>query len=56
MNDNNDGTYDVYIELPENEWIYGYILSLGNSVEVIDPSHIREGVIKRMKLALSVYE
>ncbi|KNF08978.1 putative transcriptional regulator [Gottschalkia purinilytica] len=53
---NTDGTCIVTVTLPEDEWVYGYIMSFGNSVEVIEPEHIREIVIDRMRKAIEVYE
>lgn len=32
----------VRTSLPENNWLYGFILSFGNGVEVIEPAHIRK--------------
>jgi len=49
---NDDGTYTLEIDFPEDEWVYGYILSFGDYVEVIKPPHIREIIkekIIRMK-------
>lgn len=54
--DNQDGTYDVSIKLPENEWLYGYILSFGNSVEVIEPKYIRDIILNKMKETIKLYE
>lgn len=53
--DNNDGTYEVNIEFPENDWLYGYILSFGPYVEVLDPIHIRNIVLQRMKETIKIY-
>ena len=39
---NIDGTCDVILSMPEDEWVYGYILSFGSYVEVIEPGHLRE--------------
>lgn len=36
-----DGRMLATTVLPENNWIYGFILSFGTGVEVIDPPHIR---------------
>jgi len=36
-----DGKIMVKICLPENNWTYGWLLSFGNTVEVINPTHIR---------------
>lgn len=52
---NPDGTYDVTVTLPEDEWVYGYILSFGNSVEVMEPPHIRDIVRQRLQKALEFY-
>ncbi len=37
-----DGRFLVKMLLPENNWLYGFILSFGMGVEVINPPHIRE--------------
>ncbi|MBU5437337.1 YafY family transcriptional regulator [Tissierella sp. MSJ-40] len=53
---NADGTCSVTVTFPEDEWIYGHIMSFGNFVEVVEPEHIRKIVVDRMKKALKVYE
>jgi predicted DNA-binding transcriptional regulator YafY len=53
---NPDGTYDVTVTFPEDEWVYGYIMSFGNYVEVLEPKHIRDIVRERMKKALKFYQ
>lgn len=50
-----DGSYLVTVEFPYNEWIYSYILSYGNNVEVIEPTFVREEVKKRIKRMLNIY-
>jgi predicted DNA-binding transcriptional regulator YafY len=52
---NTDGTYDVTVTFPEDEWVYGYIMSFGDRVEVLEPQHIREIVRERMQKALKLY-
>ena len=49
-----DGRIMVAISLPENNWLYGFLLSFGVGVEVISPPHIRrrlgeiaEGIAKK---------
>jgi len=42
ITNNNDGSYDLAVTIHEDEWVYGYILSLGRSVEVLEPEHIRK--------------
>lgn len=37
-----DGKLLLRMEVPEGNWLYGFILSFGAGVEVIDPPHIRK--------------
>jgi predicted DNA-binding transcriptional regulator YafY len=53
---NADGTCDVIVTLPEGEWVYGYILSYGCQVKVIEPEHVRQIVIDRLKKTWEIYE
>jgi predicted DNA-binding transcriptional regulator YafY len=53
---NEDGTCEVEVSYPEDEWVYGYIMSYGCYVEVIEPVHIQKIVAERMKKALEFYE
>ena len=41
-----DGACGIKINMPETDWIYGYILSFGNDVEVIGPEHIKKMIHK----------
>ena len=50
---NNDGSFELKVKIPDEEWLYGYILSFGSHAEVIEPKHIRE-IIKN--LAKEVFE
>jgi predicted DNA-binding transcriptional regulator YafY len=52
---NKDGTYDVTVTFPEDEWVYGYILSFGPYVEVLEPPRIRKIIRQRLEKALDFY-
>ncbi len=39
---NQDGSFTVATSLPENEWMFHYILSFGTDIEVLAPQNIRE--------------
>jgi len=52
---NEDGTYDVTMTVPEDDWVYGYIMSFGNYVEVLEPPHIREIIRQKMVQTLKFY-
>ncbi|MEH7122243.1 WYL domain-containing protein [Bacillus sp. JJ1773] len=44
-----DGWIYLTETLPEDEWVYRMILSLGDQVEVLNPQHIREIIKERAK-------
>lgn len=52
---NADGTCDVEMTVPEDEWLFGYILSFGSYVEVLSPDSLREKIIAKLKKALDNY-
>ena len=37
-----DGDFIVNMSYPENEWLYGYIMSFGEYAEVLEPTYIRD--------------
>ena len=47
-----DGSFIVTVSFPEDNWVYGYVLSFGEYAEVIEPEHIRE-IIKSKGQKLS---
>jgi predicted DNA-binding transcriptional regulator YafY len=53
---NPDGTCDVSITFPEDDRVYGYILSFGSFVEVLEPPHIRGIIRKRLQDTLNIYQ
>ena len=44
-----DGAFLVSVTWPEDDWVYGTILSYGEYIEVLEPGHIRE-IIKNKTL------
>jgi predicted DNA-binding transcriptional regulator YafY len=53
---NDDGDFTLKVGLPDGEWIYGYILSFGSLVEVLEPEQVRKFIAERMRQALEIYE
>ncbi|MEW9111557.1 MAG: YafY family protein [Cytobacillus gottheilii] len=47
--------YTVQVALPENEWLYDFIMSFGDNVTVIRPEHLKENIIKRFENTLQHY-
>lgn len=50
-----DGYLIVSIDWPEDEWVYGHILSFGENVEVLEPLHIRDIIRSRAAKLYQMY-
>ncbi|MEG0693578.1 MAG: YafY family protein [Oscillospiraceae bacterium] len=51
-----NGNYRVTIDFPEDEWVYGYILSFGSFAKVVAPEHIKNIVRDRAKKIVEFYK
>ncbi len=52
---NKDGNFIIKVQYPENEWIYGYILSFGEYIKVISPESIKDIIKKKAQKILNNY-
>lgn len=52
---NNDKNFIVKVELPLNDWIYGYILSFGEYIKVIEPSYMKQEIIDKLNKSINNY-
>ena len=43
---NSDGTLTVHVDVPEYDWLTGFILSFGDDVEILEPPSWREKIHK----------
>lgn len=50
-----NGYLEVEVQFLEDEWVYGYLLSFGPHVEVLEPGHIGKILRKKMETALKKY-
>ncbi|MGP7818596.1 helix-turn-helix transcriptional regulator [Niallia sp. 01092] len=50
-----DGSFTATITFPENEWLYGYILSYGQNAEVLEPKHVKEIIKSKYEKGLKKY-
>ena len=48
-----NGDLIVSVEMPEDEWLIGYLLSFGTHVDIVKPAHLKDIVAKQAK---SIYE
>ncbi len=46
----------VTLLLPEDEWLYGYLLSFGHRIKVLDPPHIRKILKERAEEIVALYK
>lgn len=53
---NADQTVNVEAVIPEDEWLYAYIMSFGSFVEVLEPERIKSIITARLQQALKNYE
>ena len=44
-----DGTLIAAAEMPEDDWLTGYLLSFGAQVEVVEPAYLREVISNEAK-------
>lgn len=51
-----DGSMIVRASFPEDEWVYGAILSFGSFVEVLEPPHIRDIIKEQAKKMFDIYK
>lgn len=52
---NPDGRLMARIRLPENNWLYGFLLSFGPGIEVVSPPHVRELLMKAAREIVEKY-
>jgi len=50
-----DGSFIVTVTWPEDDWVYGTILSYGEYIEVIEPEHIKEIIKNKMLKSVKKY-
>ena len=51
-----DGNFLVHINYPEDEWVYGMLLSYGPYAKVLSPSTVKEKVKQRLQAMQKRYE
>ena len=50
-----DGSYIISVCWPEDNWVYGTILSFGEFIEVLEPPHVREIIREKAKKIVEQY-
>ena len=44
-----DGSFILTVSLPEDNWVYGFVLSFGEYAEVLEPEHLRNTIKEKVK-------
>jgi predicted DNA-binding transcriptional regulator YafY len=44
-----DGSMLVEVDWPEDDWLYGFLLSLGTSVRILEPQSVRERLVEKIE-------
>lgn len=52
----NENGYTVNLTLPENDWLYDFLMSFGDKITIIRPQFIRQGIIEKYIAALNHYK
>lgn len=52
---NKNGDFIVKVEFPENDWVYGYILSFGENVKVLSPGYVKNIIKEKLQKSLKNY-
>ncbi|MCL2522755.1 MAG: YafY family transcriptional regulator [Erysipelotrichales bacterium] len=50
-----DGSYIVTVIWPEDEWVYGTILSYGEYIDILEPEHVKEIVKEKAQKVIKKY-
>jgi predicted DNA-binding transcriptional regulator YafY len=49
------GDFTIRISYPEDEWVYGYLMSFGDKAQVLSPNRVRRVLKKRFSRAVKKY-
>ena len=51
-----NGSFLIRFAMPQNEWLYSYLLGYGPELEVIAPPQVREELLERAEKILKNYK
>ena len=53
---NADNTHSVAADLPDDRWLYGFLLSLGTTAEVLAPKEVRTRLLEQARQISAIYQ
>lgn len=51
-----DGSFLVQFEIPNNEWLYDYLMTYGSGMKVLEPIEVKKELIERLNSAIKQYQ
>lgn len=55
ITENSDGSYTVETDFANEDWFYGYLLTFGTNVKVLEPPIVRETLLNKLKKIENFY-
>lgn len=52
---NENGDFIINVEFPENDWVYGYILSFGEYIKVLSPEYAKNIIKEKLEKSINNY-
>lgn len=52
---NEDGSFTVIVDLPNDYWLYGFLLSFGTAVKVVEPTSVRDTLLTQVEEIINFY-
>ena len=50
-----EDNFYVNIQMPLSEWVYGYLLSFGENIEIVSPKFVRDELYKKLQNSIKNY-
>lgn len=52
---NEDGSLSVIVDLPDDYWLYGFLLSCGAAAQVIEPQRVKDKLLAQIETIKQSY-
>jgi predicted DNA-binding transcriptional regulator YafY len=52
---NEDGSFTVIADLPNDAWLYGFLLSFGTAVKVVEPASVKDTLLAQAREIINSY-
>lgn len=50
-----NGDFLIHVEYPENDWVYGYLLSFGENLTIVSPKDVADRIKEKLEKSLKNY-